>query len=62
VPTSQIEQLRVSRKSLMPEGFETKISIAAMADLLTFLRQPSRDLLKTGPSVPAAGLRDEFRR
>jgi hypothetical protein len=48
----------------MPEGFETKISPQAMADLLAFLRQPSRDMLqstaataagagpKTAPSTP----------
>ena len=45
VPASSVEQLRASAKSLMPEGFEAKISPAAMADLLAFLRQPSRDLL-----------------
>ena len=29
----------------MPEGFEAKINPQAMADLLAFLRQPSRELL-----------------
>ncbi len=47
VPTRSIEQLRANNKSLMPEGFEQKISQPAMADLLAFLRQPSRDLLQT---------------
>jgi putative heme-binding domain-containing protein len=47
IPTRQIEQLRANNKSLMPEGFETKITPQAMADLLSFLRQPSRDLLQS---------------
>ena len=47
MPTRSIEQLRANNKSLMPEGFEQKISQPAMADLLAFLRQPSRDLLQT---------------
>lgn len=47
VPVRAIEQLRASNKSLMPEGFEAKISPPAMADLLAFLRQPSRDLLQS---------------
>ena len=47
VPVRAIEQLRASNKSLMPEGFEAKISPHAMADLLAFLRQPSRDLLQS---------------
>ncbi len=48
VPTASIEQIRASEKSLMPDGFETKISPQAMGDLLAFLRQPSRDLLQSG--------------
>lgn len=47
VPLRSVEQLRASNKSLMPEGFETKISPQAMADLLSFLRQPSRELLQS---------------
>jgi putative membrane-bound dehydrogenase-like protein len=55
VPVQSIEQLRASNKSLMPEGFETKITPQAMGDLLAFLRQPSRDLLKANAPAPAAG-------
>jgi putative heme-binding domain-containing protein len=51
VPVKAIERLRASNKSLMPEGFETKISPQAMADLLAFLRQPSRDLLQSVSST-----------
>ncbi|HUE15679.1 MAG TPA: PVC-type heme-binding CxxCH protein [Planctomycetaceae bacterium] len=51
VPTREIEQLRASNKSLMPEGFEAKISPPAMADLLAFLRQPSRDLLQSATAT-----------
>jgi putative membrane-bound dehydrogenase-like protein len=51
VPVKAIEKLRANNKSLMPEGFETKISPQAMADLLAFLRQPSRDLLQSVSST-----------
>ncbi|QDV88188.1 PVC-type heme-binding CxxCH protein [Planctomycetes bacterium TBK1r] len=34
-----IEQLRMSTKSIMPEGFEKSISIESMTDLLEFLTQ-----------------------
>jgi putative membrane-bound dehydrogenase-like protein len=47
VPLKSVEQLRASNKSLMPEGFETKVTPQAMADLLAFLRQPSRELLQS---------------
>jgi putative membrane-bound dehydrogenase-like protein len=53
VSLKAVEQLRASNKSLMPEGFETKISPQAMADLLAFLRQPSRDVLQS-VCAPAA--------
>jgi putative heme-binding domain-containing protein len=53
VPAASIEQIRASDKSLMPDGFETKISPQAMGDLLAFLRQPSRDLLQSGKPTPA---------
>ncbi len=53
VPAALIEQIRASDKSLMPDGFETKISPQAMGDLLAFLRQPSRDLLQSGKPAPA---------
>lgn len=51
VPVKSIEKLRANNKSLMPEGFETKISPQAMADLLAFLREPSRDLLQSVSST-----------
>ncbi|MFO0942404.1 MAG: c-type cytochrome, partial [Pirellulales bacterium] len=35
----EIEQLRASGKSLMPEGVEKEISVQQMADLLQFLKQ-----------------------
>jgi putative membrane-bound dehydrogenase-like protein len=38
---SQIQELRSSGQSLMPEGFEQAISVAEMADLLAFLRKPT---------------------
>jgi putative heme-binding domain-containing protein len=53
VPAASIEQIRANNKSLMPDGFETKISPQAMGDLLAFLRQPSRDLLQTAPPAAA---------
>jgi putative heme-binding domain-containing protein len=37
VPRSQIEELRSSGLSLMPEGLEKQIDIPAMADLLAYL-------------------------
>ena len=37
---SQIDELRSTGLSLMPEGFEEKITPAEMADLIAFLKQP----------------------
>ncbi|HEV3339147.1 MAG TPA: PVC-type heme-binding CxxCH protein [Pirellulales bacterium] len=48
VARGRIEQLRASGKSLMPDGFEQKLDLPAMADLLEFLAQPSRELLEAG--------------
>jgi putative membrane-bound dehydrogenase-like protein len=48
VPRGRIEQLRASGKSLMPDGFEQKFDVSAMADLLEFLTHPSRELLELG--------------
>ncbi len=36
---SEIEELRSTSQSLMPEGFEQTISLQEMADLIAFLRQ-----------------------
>ena len=35
---SAIDEVRSTGRSLMPEGFEAKISVDQMADLLTFLK------------------------
>jgi putative membrane-bound dehydrogenase-like protein len=59
IPAERIEQLRVNKKSLMPEGFETKIGVPAMADLLAFLRQPGRELLE--PRTPGSDSRPQYR-
>lgn len=45
IQRSRIEELRANGKSLMPEGFEQKLDVTAMADLLGFLGQPTRELL-----------------
>jgi putative membrane-bound dehydrogenase-like protein len=45
IPRDRIEQLRASGKSLMPDGFEQKLDVSAMADLLEFLAQPTKELL-----------------
>ena len=39
VPREQIEQLRASGLSIMPEGLEKEIDAQAMADLLAYLSQ-----------------------
>ncbi|MFM7920291.1 MAG: hypothetical protein ACKPJJ_08700, partial [Planctomycetaceae bacterium] len=39
VERSEVEELRSSNRSLMPEGIEKDVSIQQMADLLAFLRQ-----------------------
>ena len=36
---SEIEELRSTGQSLMPEGLEQTISLQEMADLIAFLRQ-----------------------
>ena len=37
---SEVEELRSTGRSLMPDGLEQTISVQAMADLLAYLRQP----------------------
>ncbi|MGD9720700.1 MAG: PVC-type heme-binding CxxCH protein [Pirellulales bacterium] len=44
VPRAQIEQLRATGKSLMPEGMEQNLSPQDMADLLDFLARPDAGL------------------
>ena len=43
---SNIEQLRASGKSMMPDGLEQKISPEQMTDLLEFLHNPDVHRLK----------------
>jgi len=40
VDRSEIEELRSSNRSLMPEGIEKDVTVQQMADVLAFLRQP----------------------
>jgi putative heme-binding domain-containing protein len=49
----ELEELRATGKSIMPEGFEEKISPEQLADILEFLRQPDGKLLVEQP--PTAG-------
>jgi hypothetical protein len=35
---SEIEELRATSKSLMPEGIEKEVSVEQMADVLAFLK------------------------
>ncbi|MBL8864233.1 MAG: c-type cytochrome [Planctomycetia bacterium] len=37
---TQIDELKSTKQSLMPEGLEKKITVAEMADLIAFLRDP----------------------
>lgn len=46
VPRSRIDELRASGQSLMLEGFEQKLGVRDMADLLEFLARPERKLLE----------------
>ncbi|MBI1313361.1 c-type cytochrome [bacterium] len=41
IPRSEIDELRSTSKSLMPEGVEKEVTIEQMADLLTFLKGTS---------------------
>src|SRR5262249_15411387 len=40
VPRSQIQELRASGQSLMPEGLEQALGVQDVADLLEFLQKP----------------------
>ncbi|MFK7734822.1 MAG: PVC-type heme-binding CxxCH protein [Pirellulaceae bacterium] len=42
LPRSDIDQLRSTGKSLMPEGFESSIDLQSMADLIAFLLQTAQ--------------------
>ncbi|MGE3316252.1 MAG: c-type cytochrome, partial [Planctomycetaceae bacterium] len=45
ISRADIDELRATGKSLMPEGIEQKIDKQGLADLLAFLRAPDRNLL-----------------
>jgi putative heme-binding domain-containing protein len=45
IPRSDIEQLRASGKSIMPDGLEEKLTLDQLADLLEFLHHPDLNLL-----------------
>jgi putative heme-binding domain-containing protein len=45
IPRDNIEQLRASGKSLMPDGLEQKLTPDELADLLEFLHHPHEHLL-----------------
>ena len=45
IARSELSEMRALATSLMPEGVETKIDPQAMADLIAFLRNPSRQWL-----------------
>lgn len=46
VPRSRIREIRATRRSLMPDGFETELKVPEVADLLAFLRDPDPALLE----------------
>ena len=46
---SEIREIRATGRSLMPEGLEEGLSHQDVADLLSFLRAPSADLLPKQP-------------
>jgi putative heme-binding domain-containing protein len=46
IARTEIEELRPSGKSLMPEGFEQKMRPEQIADILEFLRRPDPALLR----------------
>ncbi|HEY1784404.1 MAG TPA: PVC-type heme-binding CxxCH protein [Pirellulales bacterium] len=52
VPRANVEVLKVSGKSLMPEGFEQKLSPQDVADVLDFLRRPDAALLIAPDASP----------
>lgn len=46
IPVAGIVEVRSTGQSLMPEGFEQKLPGTSLVDLLEFLGNPSRDLLR----------------
>jgi putative heme-binding domain-containing protein len=57
ISKNQIKEIRASKLSLMPEGFETGIAIEQMADLLAYLQtnQTRKQLAGNEPKVIAPG-------
>lgn len=53
VERSRIAKFQATGKSLMPGGFEQKITPAQLADLLAFLREPDPELIQPARPVPA---------
>jgi len=45
IQRNESKELKADGKSLMPEGLEQGMTVADMADLLSFLRQPEAALL-----------------
>ena len=39
IPRSNIDELKTSSKSLMPEGIERDVTVEQMADVLAFLKE-----------------------
>ncbi len=58
---SQIEELRATGKSLMPEGLEQNLSPQDVADLLDFLAQPDARLFSAGKITAWRKLRRDLR-
>jgi putative heme-binding domain-containing protein len=48
VPRERIVRLQPAGASLMPIGFEQKLDLQGVADLLSFLREPKAELLRDG--------------
>jgi putative heme-binding domain-containing protein len=53
IQKSHIEEIHSTGKSLMPDGLEEKIDVAAVADLLAFLKQVQYDIGTLPDFVPA---------
>ncbi len=51
VPRSNIDVLKAAGKSIMPDGFEQKLTVQDVADLLDFLSRPDAAML-IAPEVP----------
>jgi putative heme-binding domain-containing protein len=51
IPRSELEDIQPTGKSLMPDGFEQKLTHQQFADVLEFLRRPDPNLLRErGPA------------